>query len=167
MVGGAYRAVSIENPEAAIPSPGETFHGRDVFAPAAALLASGEARLDDLGPAMPTDELVPLILPLTGVEGPVVNGEAWWVDAFGNVQTNIGPDELAAVGAGVGDTLTVKVGSTLHNVRWVTAYGDVDEGEPLLHVDSVGLVALAVRGGRADESLNLADGVAVTITASR
>src|SRR5690606_31740882 len=50
MIGGASRIVSIENPEAMIPSPGETFHGRDIFAPAAGLLASGEATLDDLGP---------------------------------------------------------------------------------------------------------------------
>ena len=50
MVGGARVMVSIDNPEARIPSPGETFHGRDVFAPAAALLASGEAAIQDLGP---------------------------------------------------------------------------------------------------------------------
>lgn len=167
MVGGAFRAVSIERPEAAIPSPGQTFHGRDVFAPAAALLATGEATLDDLGPVVPPDELVPLILPLTEVKGPVVSGEAWWVDRFGNVQTNIGPDDLGALGAAIGDTLTVKVGSTLHSIPWVAVYGDVEEGEPLLHVDSVGLIALSVRGARADEILNVADGVAVSITASR
>ena len=57
MVGGASRMVSIENPEAMIPSPGETFHGRDVFAPAAALLASGEAAIEDLGPEVGGEEV--------------------------------------------------------------------------------------------------------------
>jgi S-adenosylmethionine hydrolase len=167
MVGGAGMVVSIENPEAMIPSPGETFHGRDVFAPAAALLASGEAGIDELGPEIAGEELVPLLLPLTETKGSAVAGEAWWVDNFGNVQTNIAPEDLSGVGLGPGKTVTVKVGSTIYSVPWVTSYGDVGDGEVLMHVDSVGLLALAVRGGRADEELNLSEGVAVTVTGSR
>ncbi len=163
MVGGASRIVSIENPEAMIPSPGETFHGRDVFAPAAALLATGEATLDELGPDISGDELTPMLLPLTETKDGLVSGEAWWVDVFGNVQTNIAPEELAAVGVTPGQTVTVKVGSTIHTMPWVTSYGDVAEGETLLHVDSVGLIAIAVRGGRADDELNLAEGVSVSL----
>lgn len=167
MVGGASRIVSIENPEAMIPSAGETFHGRDVFAPAAGLLASGDAALEDLGPAVPGEEVVPMLLPLTDIQGSVVSGEAWWVDNFGNVQTNIGPDELAGVGAGPGDTITAKVGSTIHNLPWVTSYGAVDEGEALIHVDSAGLLAIAIRGGNAAVDLNLAEGVPVSLAVSR
>jgi S-adenosylmethionine hydrolase len=165
MVGGASTMVSIENPEMMIPSPGETFHGRDVFAPAAALIAAGDASLTDLGPRIPDSEVVPLLLPLTEVDDYVVSGEAWWVDVFGNVQTNIGPEDLASLGVAPGQTLTVKVGSTLHSVPWVSSYGDVGEGEVLIHVDSVGLLSLAVRGGRADEELSLAEGVAVSLGA--
>lgn len=161
MVGGASRVVSIENPDAMIPSPGETFHGRDVFAPAAALLASGEASIGELGPTIPGDEITPLLLPLTESKGSEVSGEAWWVDRFGNVQTNIAPEELASVGVSPGDPVTVIVGSTIHTLRWVESYADVDEGEPLVHVDSAGLMAIAVHLGRADEDLNLAEGVPV------
>ncbi len=167
MVGGASVIVAIESPEAMIPSPGETFHGRDVFAPAAGLIASGEAALEDLGPRVPDSEVVPLLLPLTEVEGGVASGEAWWVDQFGNVQTNIAPEDLAGLGLGPGQTVTVRVGSSVHEVPWVRSYGDVGEGEVLLHVDSVGLLALAVRGGRADEELNLAKGVAVSLAPKR
>ncbi len=167
MVGGAHKIVSIENPDAIIPSPGETFHGRDVFAPAAALIASGEAAIDELGAQVPGEEIVPLLLPLTETEGGVITGEAWWVDQFGNVQTNIAPEDMEAIGASAGETITVKVGATTHSVPWVNAYGDVGEGETLIHVDSVGLLALAVRGGRADEELNLAEGLAVSLAASR
>ena len=163
MVGGATLIVSIDNPEARIPSPGETFHGRDVFAPAAGLLASGEASILDLGAELGPGSVQPLLLPLPETEGNVVTGEAWWVDSFGNVQTNIGPDDLAAVGLAPGSTLTVKVGATLHTIPWATAYSDVDSGEPLIHVDSVGLIAIAVRDGAADEELNLTSGVAVTL----
>jgi S-adenosylmethionine hydrolase len=167
MVGGATRIVSIENPEAMIPSPGETFHGRDVFAPSAALLAAGDASLDDLGPLISGEEVVPLLLPLTETAGGIVSGEAWWIDNFGNVQTNIGPEDLTAVGIGQGETVVVKVGATIHSLPWVTSYGDVDEGEALVHVDSVGLIAIAVRGGRADEDLALAEGTALSLAGRR
>jgi S-adenosyl-L-methionine hydrolase (adenosine-forming) len=167
MVGGATKIVSIENPEAMIPSPGQTFHGRDVFAPAAALIASGEAAIDELGPEVSGEEIVPMLLPLAETSGSMISGEAWWVDTFGNVQTNIGPEDVAGIGIGLGDTVTVKVGSTLHSVPWVGSYGDVAEGEPLLHIDSVGLLAVAVRGGRADDELNLAEGGAVSLAANR
>lgn len=167
MVGGASRIVSIENPEVMIPSPGETFHGRDVFAPAAAIIASGEASIEDLGPRIPDSAVVPLLLPLTETQGSIVSGEAWWIDRFGNVQTNIGPADLSGLGVGPGEMVTVKVGSTIHPVRWVTSYGDVGEGDVLIHVDSVGLLALAVRGGRADEKLNLVEGVSVSLAANR
>jgi S-adenosylmethionine hydrolase len=163
MMGGARLMVSIDNPEARIPSPGETFHGRDVFAPAAALLASGEAAIQDLGPELGPDQVQPLLLPLPEIDGLMVTGEAWWVDRFGNVETNIGPDDLAAIGLSPGSTLTVKVGASLHSIPWVVAYTDVEPGEPLIHVDSAGLIAIAVRDGGADEELNLSTGVAVTL----
>jgi len=163
MMGGASKIISIENPEARIPSPGETFHGRDVFAPAAALLASGEASIDELGPTLAADSVQPLLLPLPETEGNVVVGEAWWVDRFGNVETNIGPDDMTRVGLDPGSMVTVRIGATLHSIPWVSTYSDVDAGEPLLHVDSAGLIAIAVRGGNAGEDLHLSSGVAVTL----
>ncbi|MBW3667480.1 MAG: SAM-dependent chlorinase/fluorinase [Actinobacteria bacterium] len=164
MVGGATRIVSVDNPEAMIPSPGQTFQGRDVFAPAAGLLASGEAALDDLGPTLGDDEVVPLLLPLAEIDQGSVSGEAWWVDGFGNVQTNISPGDLAEIGLAHGHEVTLRVGATTHRLPWVAAYSEVDEGSPLLHVDSAGLIAIAVRGGRADQRLNLAEGASVTLT---
>jgi S-adenosyl-L-methionine hydrolase (adenosine-forming) len=165
MVGGAYDIVSIENPEARIPSPGETFHGRDIFAPAAALLACGEATLADLGPKVDPESVMPLLLPLPESETGRVVGEVWWVDRYGNCQTNIGPDVMAEIGASPGDEITVRVGASTYESSWVAAYGDVADGEILVHVDSSGLMAVAVRGGSAAEDLNLADGVAVTLLA--
>jgi S-adenosylmethionine hydrolase len=92
LVGGASAIVSIENDELRIPSAGATFHGRDVFAPAAAVLATGDAGLDDLGPRVDPGSVTPLLLPLPEVGEGKVDGEAWWVDTFGNVQTIIGAD---------------------------------------------------------------------------
>jgi S-adenosylmethionine hydrolase len=165
MVGGAGAMVSIENPEILIPSPGSTFQGRDVFAPAAALLAAGEATLEDLGPPVDPETAVPLMLPLPRVEPPEVSGEAWWVDGFGNVETNIGPDDMELAGARMGDEVGLRVGVDTYRVRWVDAYASAPDGGLLLHVDSAGLMALAVRGGRADEHLGVRGPTAVSFRA--
>jgi len=165
MVGGASRIVSIEEQKAMIPSPGETFHGRDVFAPAAALLAAGGS-LSDLGPTMAPEDVTPLILPLAEADGAAVKGEAWWVDRFGNVQTNITPDDLTGLGLAPGMSASVTIRGETLDVKWVTSYAGAAVGETLMHVDSAGMMALAVRGGDAAAAHNLADGAAITIGAS-
>lgn len=165
MVGGASAIHSIENPDVMIPGPGATFQGRNVFAPAAALLSSSEASLSDLGPAVDPGEVQPLMLPLPRVEPPVVVGEAWWVDVYGNVETNVGPEDLELLGATLHCELEVRVGASYHRARWVSTFGAADENAVLVHVDSAGLIALAVRDGRADEELGLTSGMAVTFKA--
>ncbi len=165
LAGGATKIVSIENPEAMIPSPGATFHGRDIFAPAAALLAAGDAAIEDLGPTLSGDDVSPLLLPLPELEPSSISGQCWWVDSFGNAQTNVGPDDLATLGLSVGQMVNVQIGATSHQVLWATAYSDVDDGGALLHVDSAGLVALAVRGGNASEQFRISTGVSVSFTA--
>jgi S-adenosylmethionine hydrolase len=163
MVGGASKVVSIENPDMRIPSAGATFHGRDVFGPAAAVLAAGQAMIDDLGPVVDPESVTPLLLPLPQVEPGRISGRVWWVDRFGNAQTNIGPEDLELAGFDRSLTVTVRVGATQHELPWVDAYGEVDEGEALLHVDSAGLMAIAQRDGNAAETLNLAPGLALTM----
>jgi S-adenosylmethionine hydrolase len=163
MMGGASSINSIENPEVTIPGSGATFQGRDLFAPAAALLASGEAILDDLGPPVDPASVMPLMLPLPKIELNLVIGEAWWVDVYGNVETNIGPDDLTVIGARPGGRVLVRIGATEHEAKWVETFGDVGEGELAIHVDSAGLMSLVIRDGRADEELNAAPGMAVTL----
>ncbi len=161
MVGGADVIVSLENPELRLPSEGDTFHGRDLFAPAAAVIASGQAGIEDLGPVVDPGAVTPLMLPLVEHDEAVVRGEVLWVDHFGNAQTNISPADLELVGGRRGDDLTLLVGSAEFGLSWVNAYGDVDPGEALVHVDSYGQIAIAVREGRADESLPVDAGIAV------
>lgn len=165
LVGGASKIVSIENPEAMIPSPGSTFHGRDIFAPAAGLLASGEAAIDDLGPVVDGNEVSPMLLPLPEVENGVVSGQCWWVDRFGNAETNVGPEDLALLGVAPGADVSVSIGATTHRVPWVGAYSDASEGSTLLHVDSAGLIAIAINGGNAAEELRIVTGVNVRFSA--
>lgn len=162
MVGGATKIVAIENPELVIPSDGATFDGRDRFGPAAAALASGEATLADLGGEVDPAGVMPLMLPFTHIEEGSLFAEAWWIDHFGNAQTNVSPDELVGLGLEIGKEVTLTIGASEHAVPWVTSYGEVEPGRPLLHVDSYGLIALAVREGRADQWFSLSAGAAVT-----
>jgi S-adenosylmethionine hydrolase len=164
MVGGATRIVAIENPELVIPSEGTTFDGRDRFGPAAAVLASGEATLSELGSDVDPAAVMPMMLPLSDLDGDSLSGQAWWIDRFGNAQTNVSPEELSALGVKLGAEVNVKVGNRDHRVPWVAAYGDVEPEKPLLHIDSYGMMALAVREGRADEWFGLSEGTAVAFS---
>jgi len=160
MVGGAERVVSLEDPRFRLPGDGLTFEGRDVFAPAAAVLAAGQAGLDDLGPEVAPAALMPLLLPLAEVIDGEVHGLVWWVDAFGNCQTNMAPDDLRAIGLAPGDTVAVEVAGTRHEMVWQVAYGPA-RAAGVVHVDSYGLVAVAVPGGRADDELGLVEGTPI------
>ncbi len=162
IIGGARAVHALENPEARIPGPGSTFHGRDIFAPAAALLATGEASLADLGPSVEPDSLVPMMLPLPRVEPPLVVGEAWWIDVYGNVETNVSPEDLELAGLAPGSDLEVVIGHTAHASKWIATYGELAVGGLGVHVDSAGLISLAVRGGGADVELSVTTGMAVT-----
>ncbi|MFH1331617.1 MAG: SAM-dependent chlorinase/fluorinase [Actinomycetota bacterium] len=165
MTGGAERAVSLEDPRFRLPADGVTFDGRDVFAPAAAVLASGQAGHTDLGPEVPPASLTPLLLPLSEVGEGTVRGQVWWVDGFGNAQTNVAPDDLLAVGLVPGGPMLVEAAGARHEMVWAASYGEGPGG--VVHVDSYGMVAVAVPGGRADESLGLVEGAAVSFGAVR
>ena len=161
LTGGGVRAARIENPEMQIPSAGATFEGRDRFAPAAALLASGQATVGDLGEEIDPSVLTPLMLPLPEITTEAVDGEVWWVDRFGNAETNVAPENLHELGLAEGDELEVRVGTAAHTVTWVDTYADGPTGAPVAIVDSAGLISLAVFGGRANEQLQLFDRTAV------
>jgi S-adenosylmethionine hydrolase len=163
MVGGADAIVSIEDPRFRLPSEGQTFHGRDVFGPAAAVLASGEASFDDLGPTADPGSVTPLMIPLSEPDGSGgVLGEVLWIDHFGNAQTNVTPDDLESLGLEHGDEVSMLISGFDRRMPWAEAYGDVAHGAGLIHVDSYGQIAIAVRDGRADNVYPLAVRTAVT-----
>jgi len=155
-LGGAEAAASIEDPRVMLFPVSKTFHGRDVFAPAAAHLATGAA-LEDLGPPIDPAALRTLEMPgpmvATGALGCRVVG----VDGFGNVQLNARPRDVEA--AGLGDVLQVSGRA----VPRVGIFADVAEGVLACIVDSQGFLALVVNHGSAAELLNLKEGAAVVL----
>lgn len=164
MVGGADLIVAIEDARFRLPSPGATFHGRDVFGPAAAVLASDQATIEELGPALAPGSITPLMIPLAEPAGTgAVKATVLWIDGFGNMQFNVAPEDLALLDLGPGDDVAVSFELMQHRIVWGDTYGSVDVGEAVLHVDSHGQMALAVHGGRADEDFPLTVGDSLVI----
>jgi len=159
LAGGAGRAVALTNPDYHLDSPGPTFAGRDVFAPAAAHLCLG-ADLSDLGEAVDPYSLLPGVLPLAREEGGTVVGEILWVDRFGNAQLNVGPDDVAAMG----DRLLVRIGERPPRLAVrARTYADLQAGQIGLVVDSYGLLSVALNRRSAAEELRIGTGDAVTV----
>ena len=130
-----------------------------------ASLASGEASLDELGPELSPAAITPLLLPLVDHSEGVVDGEVWWIDTFGNAQTNISPEDLRLAGLAPGGPVIVRVGATEYEMEWRDAY-EV-EGTGVVHVDSYGMMAVAVPGGRADETFRMTVGMSVGFRSPR
>jgi S-adenosylmethionine hydrolase len=139
------RCVSLSVPSSASP----TFHGRDVFAPAAAQLALGES-IETLG-AIESDPLILRTPEATRRDDGGVQGEVITVDRFGNAVTNL----LAMRGG------HVQVGGLTLGLR--RTYADAASGEPMALVGSSGLVEIAVRDGSAAERLSLRRGSSVVL----
>src|ERR671936_2350850 len=96
--GGIAAAHELANPRYALQPVSRTFHGRDLFAPAAAHLALGVPPAE-LGPPLDLEVLVRLSVPEPEVVPPRVGATALAVDRFGNVQLNLAPDALGRAGA--------------------------------------------------------------------
>jgi hypothetical protein len=164
MVGGADLIVSIEDDRFRLPSPGATFAARDLFGPAAAVLASDQAEITDLGPAVAPDAINPLLIPLAEPAGNgAVKACALWVDTFGNIQLNIAAEDLAALDLQPGDDVAMFLEMMNHRIVWGETYGSVEDGEAVIHVDSHGQIAIAVRGGRAVDVFPIGVGDSVII----
>ncbi|MGZ8734748.1 MAG: SAM hydrolase/SAM-dependent halogenase family protein [Acidimicrobiia bacterium] len=162
MVGGATTVVSLTNTDFHLPTPGVTFAGRDVLAPAAGHLAAG-VPLEDLGEIVDPASLVPGLVSLPQHDDDAITGEVWWIDRFGNCQLNIDPDELRSRGGRLGSPVEIEIGGTPRMARWVTTYGDARPSELVLVVDSYGLLSLAFDRRSAADELGLRAGSGVAL----
>ena len=150
MVGGATRAVELKNTDYQLPRIGSTFDGRDVFAPVAAHLSLG-VDLAELGPLLEPTVLMPGLLPIIDTEDGGLVVEVLWIDRYGNVQLNIGPDDLAEWGT----PFSVVAKDRTETVAIRPVYRSLGTGEVGAIVDSSGLISLALNGASAAEHLGL------------
>lgn len=141
------RVVELAVPASASP----TFHARDVFAPAAARLATGGS-LELLGRPVSDPIMVPLPTPQR-VAGEVV-GSVIYVDRFGTLITNLTPDV-------VGGARVALLGE--HSIPIRQTFGDVGPGEAVAFVGSGGTIEIAVRDGSASQILKAGKNAAVSV----
>ncbi|MDX2037012.1 MAG: SAM-dependent chlorinase/fluorinase [Isosphaeraceae bacterium] len=141
----------IDNPSIRRPRVSNTFHGRDILAPAAAHLASGGAA-SSLGPKVETLTTLEMYRPAE--DGNDVIGEVIFRDSFGNLVTNVTRDHI---GQGR-PTITIK-GATVS--RFVRTYADAPEGELVALEGSSGWIEVAVVNGDAAQRLDAGPGTTV------
>lgn len=152
-----YRAVCLTKQQYLRDSPSNTFHGRDIFAPAAAHLSRG-VPLEELGE--PLDELVSYrwmqpIADKDGVQGTVIH-----IDKFGNLITNI-PQELIKEVV-EGKEVKIYIGNVILNDISNT-FGSVAEGEPVAYIGSAGMLEIGINKGDAEEMLGVQKGAQISL----
>lgn len=142
------QAVVLDDPTAwRTSSPSSTFHGRDIFAPAAARLAAG-ADLTELGSAVDPDALEHLRWARPTIVSDGIRGWIVHIDHFGNCVTNIPRSVFEAERNG--DETKLYAGSAvIQGIQ--NAYGEVEQGEPLALFGSSGYLEIAVNAGNAAE----------------
>ncbi len=168
-LGGVVRAHLLENPQYRLPVMSSSFHGRDVFAPAAAHLALG-VPLEFMGPALDPRTLLLVDWPEPEVYGGLLRSSVIYLDTFGNAKLSaLGGHLLNAFGGlQPGEWLYVRLeeGDRPRDLRipWVGTFGQVPVGQPLLYEDSYGRLCLAVNRGSAARDLGIRQDVPLTLT---
>src|SRR5437016_3890107 len=144
-IGGAHE---ITNPAWMIGSKlSSTFHGRDIFSPAAAHLSRGED-WRQVGPEAAVKDLVRLDLKQTKLDERGLTAEVIAMDGpYGNLVTNIDANDFLRLGYQRGAQVEVTVGKEKITMPFVRTFSDVPLKAPLLYVDSRGHVGLAVNQG--------------------
>jgi len=160
--GGVVAAHELVNPEYALQPVSRTFHGRDLFAPAAAHIATG-VPIDELGPPLDPEVLVRMGLPEPEVEAARIGARALYVDRFGNVQLNVAGSHLAGAGAEPGRRVRLDLPHGTRMAVVARTFADVPTGDVVLYEDSYGSVAIAVSRGSAAAALGLGAGEPVWI----
>lgn len=164
-LGGITAAHELTERSLFLPEVSTTFHGRDVFSPVAAHLASG-AELERVGPAVDPTSLVDLRLPEPAVRDGGLDTGVLFVDSFGNARLAGGPADLEAVGGPLAEGRRYRV--VLHGaalvIPWHLTFGAVEAGEPLLYEDAdYGGLGVAVNQASAADRFGLEPDTAVRI----
>ena len=162
---GIKRIVKLTSARYRLTNVSATFHGRDIFAPAAAYLWRGTP-ISALGPALRPPSIVPLELPRPVPSAREVRGKVIYVDAFGNLVTNIdrqAADQFRTRFRQKSLSVRIKRGAAM---RLLDAYGDAPKGVPLAIFGSFSLLEVAIRDGNAAMHFAAGPGTPVSLFAT-
>lgn len=141
--------VEIRNTSVIRADSSATFHGRDVFAPAAGHIASGMP-LEELGPLAADPVVLPIAVPVH--DGASITGSIIHIDRFGNLASNIPGDVIRGGHVALNGSARISV---------LRTYSDAREGDCVALVGSHGFVEVAIRGGSAAEALSVGMGAVI------
>ena len=156
----------LANPEYALDTISRTFHGRDLFSPAAAHLARG-VPVDELGPPLAPDALVRLDIPQPEIGGNRIAGTILYVDSFGNVALNITREHVAEVGIVPGTQVELELGGERFYAVAARTFADARAGDIMLYEDSYRNMSVAISNGNAAEMLHARAGQSIRINVGR
>jgi S-adenosylmethionine hydrolase len=145
---GIDEARELANPAYALESISRTFHGRDLFAPAAAHLAAG-VPLAELGPPIDPEALVPLDLPEPRFGEGVVEATALYVDSFGNIALNVTRDDVERIGIVPGTRVELDLADDRYFAVAARTFADARAGDVILYEDSYRNMSVAISNGNA------------------
>ncbi|MGH2698576.1 MAG: SAM hydrolase/SAM-dependent halogenase family protein [Actinomycetota bacterium] len=160
--GGVRAAYLLANRSLMLSPMSATFHGRDVFAPAAAHIANG-VELKEFGPELPSDELARLEVPIAWTHDDHLHAEVLQLDRFGNLQLNFDRRMLESVGMGDGKRVEIRMEGHRLQVPLGTSFADVEVGEFVLVEDSYEKLSLAVNKGDAAARLQAEAGSTIIV----
>jgi S-adenosylmethionine hydrolase len=152
----------LANPAYALPSVSRTFHGRDLFAPAAAHLAMGVA-IEELGPPLAHDALVRIEIPAPDFRDDAVLATALYVDSFGNIALNLTRDDTETIGVVPGTRVELDVFGQRYYAVAARTFADASAGDVILYEDSYRNMSVAVSSGSAAATLRAAHGTPILV----
>src|SRR3954447_655224 len=139
-----------------------TFHGRDIFAPVAAHLASG-ASLAESGASVDAESLTRITPPQPIIETGRVVAHIVSVDRFGNAALDLADSHLPETGLRMGHPIEIEAGGVARPAVFALTFADVPDGGLILYENSYGSLALAVNRGDAAADLGVEPGTEVIL----
>jgi S-adenosyl-L-methionine hydrolase (adenosine-forming) len=141
----------------------QTFHGRDIFAPAAAHLSLRIAP-KEMGPAVDGAALTRLAIPEPKLDGAGLRGEVIWIDSFGNLVTNISQEDLREFAPDSGIEIGIR-GERIKGLK--RSYEEGKEGEIICLWGSAGLLEIALKERNLNRELGWGRGEKIWIRRKR
>jgi len=140
-----------------------TFHGRDIFSPAAAHVARGDD-FAQAGPAVDVSKLVHLDLKNATVDESGLHGQVIGTDGpFGNLVLNVPAETFAQLGYKLGDRVPLTLAGKSYTFPFVKTFSDVPVGKELFYIDSRGRLSLGIDQGNFSSTYKVGEGAELTI----
>jgi len=160
---GIVAAHELANPAYALETISRTFHGRDLFSPAAAHLARG-VPLEELGPPLDPDGLVSLDVPEPVLAEGAADATLLYVDSFGNIALNLTRDDVEQIGIVSGTRLELELAGDRYYAVMARTFADARPGDVILYEDSYKNMSVAISRGNAARLLHAVPGQKIRIT---